>query len=164
MFREMRRCNQQLPDHEAQQILKNGTSGVLALLGDEDYPYAVPMSYVYLPGRIYFHSAVTGHKVDAVKKHGKASFCVIAQDAVQPATLTTHFSSVIAFGKIRIVEDLQEKRDAIEQIALRYAPSHMENAHREIEESMDHMHLIALDIEHITGKEARELMQKRSAK
>ena len=163
MFREMRRKAQRLPAREAEELLAQGTSGVLALLGDEDYPYAVPMSYVYLPGRIYFHSAAAGHKVDAVKKHGKASFCVIVQDEVKPEALTTHFRSVIAFGKIRIVEDESEKREALVQLALRYSPSHMEAARREIKESMDHMHLFALEIEHLTGKEARELMQKRSA-
>ena len=132
MFRSMRRSAQELTREDNEAVLKNATSGVLALLGDDDYPYAVPMSHLYQDGKLYFHCAVTGHKVDAIRRHGKASFCVVAQDDVKEETFTTHFCSVIAFGKIRIVEDLQEKREAIEQIALRYASSHMENAHREI--------------------------------
>ena len=160
MFRKMRRFGQQLPQAEAEQILLQGTSGVLALLGDEDYPYAVPLSYVYLPGRLYFHSAVTGHKVDAIRRHGKASFCVVARDDVHGAELTTYFGSVIAFGRVRIVEDDEEKLAAIRAISERYAPGHP-GREKGIRESWDHMHLIALDIEHMTGKEAKELMMAR---
>jgi len=163
MFRNMRRCGQQLPENEAKAILENAASGVLALLGDEDYPYAVPMSYVYTDGTIYFHSAIEGHKVDAVRRHGKASFCVVDADDVVPSELTTYFRSVIAFGRVRIVEDEGEKLAAIRALAKRYSPAHMEKGEKEIRESWNRMHLIALDIEHLTGKEARELMQRRRA-
>lgn len=159
MFREMRRKNQQLPQEEAVQILKNATSGVLALLGDDDYPYAVPMSHLYQDGRLYFHCAVTGHKVDAIRRHGKASFCVVAQDDVKEETFTTHFCSVIAFGSIRIVEDEKEKRAAITALAQRFSPGR--DPSREIAGSMGHMHMLVMDIEHLTGKEARELMMQR---
>ena len=77
----------------------------LALLGDNDYPYAVPISYVYHDGKLYFHSALAGHKVDAILKCDKASFCVIEKDDVQPEKYTTFFRSVIAFGRIHIIED-----------------------------------------------------------
>ena len=93
-FREMRRKRQQLSDAESIDILKKSTSGTLALLGDDDYPYAVPISYVYQEGKLYFHSALAGHKVDAIRKCDKASFCVIEQDAVQPEKYTTFFRSV----------------------------------------------------------------------
>ena len=88
MFREMRRKAQQLPFEESAAILKRGTSGVLAVLGDNDYPYAVPMSYVYDGNRIYFHSAQKGHKLDAIRHSEKASFCVIDQDEVVPQAYT----------------------------------------------------------------------------
>ncbi len=71
-FREMRRKRQQLSQEESIGILRRATAGALALLGDDDYPYAVPISYVYADGKIYFHSALTGHKVDAIRRHGKA--------------------------------------------------------------------------------------------
>lgn len=161
MFRAMRRNRQQLPPNEAEEILRAATSGVLALLGDEDYPYAVPMSYVYCNGTIYFHSAAEGHKVDAVKKHDKASFCVIARDDVHPETFTTHFQSVIAFGRVHIVKNEEEKRTAIEAIAQRYSPAFAHAAQGEIHTSWNRMNIIALEIEHMTGKEARELMTSR---
>ena len=76
-FRNMRRKCQQLSNEESIAILEKATAGTLALLGDDDYPYAVPISYVYHVGKLYFHSALTGHKVDAIRKCDKASFCVI---------------------------------------------------------------------------------------
>ena len=81
-FREMRRKRQQLAEEESIGILQKATSGTLALMGDNDYPYAVPISYVYYEGKLYFHSALTGHKVDAIRKCDKASFCVIEKDDV----------------------------------------------------------------------------------
>ena len=75
MFREMRRFKQLLPQETAIEILNRNTSGTLALIGDNDYPYAVPISYVYIDGKLYFHSAKSGHKIDAIIKHEKASYC-----------------------------------------------------------------------------------------
>ena len=108
-FREMRRKRQQLSDEESIGLLQKATSGTLALLGDGGYPYAVPVSYAYDDGKLYFHSAMSGHKVDAIRNCDKASFCIIDQDHVSPSEYTTYFRSVIAFGRIRIVEDETEK-------------------------------------------------------
>ena len=100
MFRPMRRGKQLLPPEESIQILEQGTSGVLAVAGDAGYPYAVPLSYVYTDGKLYFHCAKSGHKLDAIRRNSKTSFCVIGQDAVVPLEYTTYFRSVIAFGQI----------------------------------------------------------------
>ena len=108
-FRVMRRMQQQLSEEESISILRKSTAGTLALLGDNDYPYAVPISYVYADGKLYFHSALSGHKVDAIRKCDKASFCVIEQDEVHPEKFTTFFRSVIAFGRIHIIENEAEK-------------------------------------------------------
>ena len=82
MFREMRRKKQALPKEDCAAILNRGTSGVLALAGDNDYPYAVPISYVYDGEKLYFHCAKSGHKLDAICRNPKASFCVIDQDQI----------------------------------------------------------------------------------
>ena len=116
-FREMRRKKQALSQQEVEDIFYKGTSGVLALLGDNDYPYAVPISYVYDGEKIYFHSAKSGHKIDAIRRTAKASFCVVDKDLVVPEEYTTYFRSVIAFGRIRIIEDDSEKRAAVEKLA-----------------------------------------------
>lgn len=109
MFREMRRKKQRLSKEECDRILYNGTSGVLALHGDDGYPYAVPVSYVYDGEKLLFHSAKNGHKIDAIIKNAAASFCVIDQDQIVQEEYTTYFRSIIAFGKIRILEDDAEK-------------------------------------------------------
>ena len=157
MFREMRRKNQLLTDEECIEILNSSTSGTLALLGDNDYPYSVPISYVYNDGKLYFHSALTGHKIDAINMHSKASFCVIAQDKDVPEKYTTYFRSVIAFGKICVIDNDAEKLRAIEILAEKYSPQLAEGRKKEIEDNFSRMCMIELDIEHMTGKEAKEL-------
>ena len=89
MFREMRRKKQQLSTKECVEILRKRTSGVLAVFGEDGYPYAVPISYVYEDGKIYFHSAKAGHKIDAIQQNSKVSFCIIDQDQVVPEKYTS---------------------------------------------------------------------------
>jgi len=158
-FRDMRRKRQQLSDEESIGILQKATSGTLALLGDNGYPYAVPISYVYSEGKLYFHSALTGHKVDAIKNHDKASFCVIDNDNVKPHEYTTYFRSVIAFGRIHIIEDEVEKLDIARLLGNRYNPNQDEALQKEIEHGLNRMLAIRFDIEHLTGKEAIELVK-----
>ena len=162
MFPRMRRFRQQLPAEECDKILSLGTSGVLALHGDGGYPYAVPISYVYEDGRIYFHSAPSGHKIEAIKRDPKASFCVIGQDQVVPGEYTTYFKSVIAFGAIRILEDQGEKMAAIEKLALKYAPNDSaENRADAIMREWKNLCVLEMTVSHITGKEAVELTRRR---
>ena len=158
-FREMRRKRQQLSDEESVDILQKATSGTLALHGDHGYPYAVPISYVYSDGKLYFHSALNGHKVDAIRNCDKASFCVISQDDVKPEKYTTFFRSVIAFGRIHIVEDMTEKLAIARLLGNRYNPNQDEALQKEIEHGLSRMLAIRLDIEHLTGKEAIELVR-----
>ena len=160
-FREMRRKRQQLSDAESIDILKKATSGTLALLGDGGYPYAVPISYVYADGKLYFHSALSGHKVDAIKGCDKASFCVIDKDDVQPEKYTTFFRSVLVFGKVHIVEDDDEKLHIARMLGNRYNPNQDEALQKEIESGLSRMLVIRFDIEHLTGKEAIELVRQR---
>ena len=161
-FREMRRKRQQLSEEESIGILQKSTSGTLALLGDNDYPYAVPISYVYHEGKLYFHSALAGHKVDAIRSCDKASFCVIEQDDVQPKKYTTFFRSVIAFGRIHIIEDEQDKLEAALLLGNRYNPNDDESLKKEFESGFTRMLMIRFDIEHLTGKEAIELIKQRN--
>jgi len=157
MFREMRRKNQLLPAEESISILEKASSGVLSLLGDEGYPYGVPLSYVYLEGRLLFHGATVGHKIDALRRCEKASFCVIDRDEVKPELRTTWYRSVIAFGKVSLLEG-EEKRRALEAIGAKYSPQDPEGCRKEIEESFDHTAIICLEIEHLSGKAAKALV------
>jgi len=131
------------------------------LLGDEGYPYAVPISYVYNDGRLYFHSALSGHKVDAIRSCDRASFCVIEQDDVQPKKYTTFYRSVIAFGIIHIIEDEQEKMATARMLGNRYNPNDEESLQKEMEKGFSRMLMLRFDIEHLTGKEAIELVKQK---
>ena len=160
MFPKMRRSKQALSPEEMESILLDGTSGVLALQGEGGYPYAVPLSYVYTGGRFYFHCARAGHKIDAVRHSPKASFCVIDQDQVVPPEYTTYFRSVIAFGRTRILEDEAEKQAAIWLLAEKYCPGDSpEHRQEAIRREAGGLCLVSLSIEHMTGKQAIELVR-----
>lgn len=158
MFRPMRRIKQELSEGEARGILERGTSGVLALTGDEGYPYAVPISYALDGGRLIFHSARAGHKIDAVKRCGKASFCVIDRDDVMPERFTTRYRSAIAFGQIRVLEG-QDALEALDKLAARYYPQDDGSARaRTIAGSEGRVCVLEMEIEHLSGKQAKALM------
>lgn len=160
MFREMRQKRQLLSKEDTQKVLYQGTSGVLAVSGDDDYPYAVPLSYVYDGHKIYFHGAKAGHKLDSIVKNPKASFCVIDKDQIVPDEYTTYFRSVIVFGTIRILHDEAEKREAIEKFAVKYAPDDTEeNRNKAIEGGWNPLCVLEMTPEHISGKEAIGLSQ-----
>lgn len=159
-FRTMRRKRQQLSEAESISILEKASSGTLALLGDGGYPYAVPISYVYVDGKLYFHSAQSGHKVDAIRNCDKASFCVIDQDEVHPEMYTTFFRSVIAFGRIHIIDDENVKLEAARILGNKYNPNKDEALRNELDKGLSRMLMLRMDIEHLTGKEAIELISK----
>lgn len=162
-FRKMRRNRQQLSEEECIAILEKNTSGVLAVLGDGGYPYAVPLSYVYGDNKIYFHCAKSGHKLDAIRGCDKVSFCVIDQDLVVPEEYTSYFRSIIAFGKAEIMENEEEIHHAIEQLAIKYAPGDSaENRNAAIEREYAAMCMVQIEIEHMTGKEAKELIREKN--
>lgn len=160
----MRRNKQQLSDEECIEILNRGTSGVLALSGDGGYPYAVPISYALSGDKIYFHGAVTGHKVDAINRDSRASFCVIGMDEVVPEKMTTCFRSVIAFGKIRMLTDKEEMLRAVILMSDKYSPGFEKERDEEIERDWHRLGVIELTIEHLTGKEGMELIRRREGK
>ena len=164
MFREMRRKRQALSPEECAAILHGGTSGVLAVSGDEDYPYAVPLNYLYSGGKLYFHCAKAGHKLDALARNPKASFCVTGREQIVPQEYTTYFRSVIVFGTVRPLQDGEEKRAAIEQLALKYAPGDSaENRRRIIDREWAPLCVMEMTVDHMTGKEAIELVRAKQA-
>ena len=105
------------------------------------------------------YGELSGHKVDAIRQCDKASFCVIEQDDVQPKKYTTFFRSVIAFGRIHIIEDEDEKLSTARMLGNRYNPNDDESLKKEIESGLSRMLMIRFDIEHLTGKEAIELVK-----
>lgn len=159
MFRSMRRSKQVLSQEECVRVLNDGTSGVLAVAGDDDYPYAVPISYVYDGSKIYFHCAKAGHKLDSIARNEKVSFCVIDEDKIVPQEYTTYFRSVIAFGKAHILEEEAEKKNAIEKLAAKYTPDDEAGRLAEIDKEFNALCMVEISIDHLSGKEAIEFIK-----
>ena len=155
MFREMRRKQQLLSMDDTKSILKRCTNGVLACLGDEGYPYAVPLSYVHYNDKIYFHSAKVGHKMEALKQNPKVSFTIIAEDSIVSPEYTTYFRSVIIFGRARLVEG-DEWKKSFEALVEKYSGEQPEAEKANEIAKCSQACIVAIDMEHITGKEAIE--------
>ncbi|MBR0374143.1 MAG: pyridoxamine 5'-phosphate oxidase family protein [Mogibacterium sp.] len=158
MFRKMRRFKQLLSEEETRAVLEQGKTGVLAVSGDDGYPYAVPINYVYADGCIYFHSAKAGHKIDAIRADEKVSFCVIAEDRIVPEEVTTYFKSAIAFGRARILAG-DEKYAAAMRLAGKYSSDYPEVVEEDMRKNFNSMEMVEIRIEHVTGKQAIELVR-----
>lgn len=161
MFREMRRKNQELSSEETIAILDKATSGVLGVTGDSGYPYTVPLSYVYQDGKLFFHCAKTGHKIDGIRRNDRVSFCVIEKDEVVQNTFSTNYRSVIVFGRARFLTEDGERRRALECLLEKYSPDFLEEGQREIERDWDHVCLVEIQIERMTGKTALALVNQK---
>lgn len=161
MFRKMRRFKQQLTNEEALEILKNCKSGVLAVSGDDGYPYTVPLNFVYKNGKIYFHCAKNGHKLDAIKQNNKVSFCVIDKNEVDAENLTTLFKSVVVFGRAKIMSDTEKIKSAMTVFGLKYN-NDVAAVEKEIQREWNGLCCVEITIEHITGKQAIELVKRKT--
>lgn len=162
MTRPMRRFRQQLSAEETERILRNGKYCVMAVSGDDDYPYAVPVNYVYDGTAIFIHSAAQGHKIDALKRNPKCSLCIVDKDDVIPEEFTSYFRSVIVFGKTHFVESVDEKIAALRLLGDKYSPGIDPEA--EIARFIKTVCILRIDIDCVTGKEAIELTQARTEK
>lgn len=125
-MREMHQKNRKLSDEATFELLKKGEHGILALNGDDGYPYAVPITYSYFDNCIYFHSANHGYKIDILKMNPKACFSVIINVEVMPSKFSAKFESVIVKGDISFVEDKNEKNRALEFLVDHYSSEYKE--------------------------------------
>lgn len=155
MFREMRRKNYSLNEDDCIKILEKASSGVLAVLGDDNYPYAVPINFAYKNNRIYFHCATEGHKLDGIKKNNKVSFCVVDSEEVISDKFTTDYRSVILFGKARIIEDNEEKAKTILYLCEKYSPNQKDSWQETINNSINRFSMVEIAIDHISGKQSK---------
>ena len=157
MFREMLRKKQQLTQEACIEILKKEPRGVLSVLGDDGYPYGMPMNHYYCEegGNIYFHSGKNGHRVDALKHCDKASFCVYDGGFRRKGEWALNINSVIVFGRIELIED-QEKIYKIARLLSYKFTNDEEYIEREIQKSGPGTMMFALVPEHMTGKLVKE--------
>lgn len=157
MFRKMRRFKQKLTQEECITILQNEPRGVLSLLGDDGYPYGLPMTHWYNPkdGHIYFHGAKEGHKIDSIKKNNKASFCVMDKGYKKENEWALHIHSVIVFGTIQIVKDPNKIVEICSELCRKFTDDENYIQH-ELEHSGPSVLCFELIPEHISGKQVNE--------
>lgn len=154
MFKEMRRKDRELEITEAIELLKNCDYGIVSTVGENGYPYGVPVSYVYINNSIYFHCAVDGHKLDNLIHNNKVSFCVVGQTCILPDKFSTNYESVIMFGIANEVFD-NEKNTILLEILNKYSPDYIEKGKAYISNSSTKTKVIKISIEHISGKARR---------
>ena len=151
----MRRFKQQLSDEESVAVLKEAYRGFLSVIGDGGYPYAVPINYVFDDGRLYFHCAMEGHKLDAVRACDKACFTVIDTPRKEPGEWWYHVNSVICFGRIRIMNEESLKDKYLRLLGGKYFPEGYD-IEKDMVKNASRANVLEFTIEHFTGKSVRE--------
>ena len=157
MFRQMRRFKQQISNEECIEILKNEKRGVLSLIGDDGYPYGIPLSHFYdeRDGKLYFHCAKEGHKIDAIKNCSKASFCVMDQGFKREGEWALNIKSVIAFGKIELVTDIKKAEEICTKLVQKFTDD-QDYLEKELANALSRVQCLEFTIEHMTGKLVNE--------
>lgn len=155
MFREMRRKKQALTQAECIAVLQAEKRGVLAVHGEDGYPYALPMNFFYRDGTLYFHCAKTGHKLDALAADDRVSFCVMDEGVREDGDWPLHFQSVIVFGRVRLVAEPEERLLLLRELGIKYLPA-PEDVERELEKYGAAAQVLALSVAHMTGKRVKE--------
>ena len=153
----MIRKKQQLSEAECIDLLTREPRGVLSVLGDDDYPYGMPLNHFYCPedGKLYFHSGRKGHKIDAMLRHDKASFCVYDQGFRREGEWALNIRSVIVFGRIEIITDTEKIYEISRMLSHKFTQD--ENyIEEEIRKSGPRTYMFALVPEHMTGKLVNE--------
>ena len=157
MFRELSRKNKELSRHDCIELLKNEKRGVLSVLGDNDYPYGMPMNHFYNEddGNIYFHCGKSGHRLDALKNHNKASFCTLDRGYRKDDEWALNVKSVIVFGKIEIIDNMDKIVEITEKLSRKFTNDD-EYIKKEIRLYAGGTLLLKLTPEHICGKAVTE--------
>lgn len=157
MFRNMRRFKQQITDEECINLLKNEKRGVLSMIGDGGYPYGLPMNHYYSEkdGKIYFHGAKEGHKIDSIKKCDKVCYTVFDKGYRREGEWALNVKSAVIFGRISLVEDIKKAEEICTDLCRKFTDDE-EYLRYEIENSLKNVLCLELTIEHMTGKLVNE--------
>ena len=157
MFRKIRKVKNQISMEDSQKILEKSPRGVLALNGDEGYPYGLPLNFYYDKdlNQIYFHGTKTGYKIDCIEKSPKASFTAIIEEGVSEDGWSMNTSSVIAYGLVEKIEDPDFAKEALVKLANKYYPD-KNLVDKEIEMGFKNTKMLVFHIKHMSGKKVNE--------
>ena len=157
MFRPIRKKKNEISVDKAKALLHSSRRGVLAVNGDDGYPYAIPINYLYDEEneKIIFHGAKAGHKVDALKKNDKICFTVFGNEAVKEEAWAPFLQSVVVFGRCHLVESQEDAIALVKKFAAKYYPN-MDMVNEEAASSGRAVQMFEIQIEHLSGKEIQE--------
>lgn len=157
MFRPIRRIKKEISNEAARKLLLESKRGILAVNGDEGYPYAIPVNYLYdeEQGKIYFHGAKSGHKVDALKRCDKVCFTVFGNETIKDLEWAPYWQSTVVFGRCNLLEINEETELILRQVARKYYPDEAA-IDAEINSSIKAVQMYEITIEHMSGKEIQE--------
>lgn len=155
MFREIRRENRALSEAEAREILARAEHGVLATLGEDGWPYAVPLNHVLVGDDLYLHCALKGHKLENIAHEERVSYCAVASAEVVPSMFSTLYESAVVFGRASLVMDAAEKHSALKLLTERFSGSCEERFEEHMRQRGQGTALIRIRIERVTGKAHR---------
>ena len=154
-FRDIRRTDRAVTEDLAREILARAEHGVLATVGADGWPYAVPVNHVLAGDVLYIHCATEGHKLENIAHEERVSFCAVASARVLPASLSTLYESAIVFGRAALVTDPSEKRRGLELLAVRFCGALTPEAEKTIATSASRTAVVRIRIERIAGKAHR---------
>ncbi len=154
MFRELRRIDKKMEEEKVEEILTQSDYGVLSVLGDDDYPYGIPLNFYYEDNNLYFHAANSGHKIDAINKYPKVSFTIVDTYKILPEDLNTHFASVSIFGKASVMTG-NDRVKWLRKLGMKYSSAFESNVDSGIKNELNETTMVKIEIEHKMGKWAR---------
>ena len=152
MFRKIKLKDRVVDDEKAIEILLKGSYGVLSTIGEDGYPYGIPLNYTYFDSGICFHCAQQGHKIDNIKFNEKVSFCVVTNSEILANKFDTDYESAIVFGRAHEVEDDAEKKEILLSVLSKYSKEYLEGGKNYIKKYWDDTRVIKIDVEHLSGK------------
>ncbi len=157
MFRTMRRFRQQISGEECIRILREEKRGILSVHGEDGYPYGIPMNHWYNPedGKLYFHGAKTGHKIDAIAKDNRVSYCVHDAGYRKEGEWALNISSVVVFGRISLITDEEKAKMICENLCRKFTDDE-EYIQKELQNALPRVQCLELTIDHMTGKLVNE--------
>lgn len=157
MFRKMRRFAQQISVEKCIEVLKTQPRGVLSVIGDDGYPYGIPMDHWYCEedGKLYFHCAKEGHKLDAIRECDKVSYCVYDEGYRKEGEWALNINSVIIFGRIKLVEDLEKTKYICSNLCRKFTDDE-EYLQKELTNALPRVQCLELTPQHMTGKLVNE--------
>ncbi len=157
MFRKLRRIKNEISAEDAKALLRNNKRAAFSVNGDNGYPYTIPINFYYDEddNKIYFHSAKAGHKIDSVKANDKICFTTWNDGYLDDGDWAFRVSSCVVFGRAKLIDDSKITEEKVRKLARKYYPS-AEAVEEEIKKDINRVQLVAIEIEHISGKKVHE--------